>query len=173
MLFTSDVTLLRRSQEEKDVEKFNQIISVRTLPNFYFFLIWFSFTYKVTIRYLIDETPHGDKKNPILSEIVIWHNVPPMRVTLKEFPFKKTRINVTLFSIGGRNLYMDNNFTVCAMKSLSLKQVIDEEMPPELRVRRNVLDHHPKFHQLLYVRYCKIWNDYQLGYYPLGKNRVS
>ena len=61
-LFTSDVTLLHRSQEEKDVKKFNQIISVRTSPNFYLFLIWFSFTYKVTIRYLIDETPHGNKK---------------------------------------------------------------------------------------------------------------
>ena len=69
-----------------------------------------------------------------------------MRVTLKDFPFKKTRINVTLFSIGGGNLYMDNNFTVCAMKSLSLKQVIEEEMPPELWDRRNVPDHHPKFH---------------------------
>ena len=68
---------------------------------------------------------------------------------------------------------MDNNFTVCAMKSLSLKQGIDEEMPPELWVRRNVPAHHPKFHQLVYVRYWKRWNDYQLGYYPLGKNRVS
>ena len=116
------------------------------MPNFYFFLIWFSFTYKVTICYLIDETPHSDKKNPILSEIVIWNNVPPMRVTLKEFPFKKTRINVTLFSISGGNLYMDNNFTVCAMKSLSLKQVIEQEMPPQLCERRNNPDCHPKFH---------------------------
>ena len=46
-------------------------------------------------------------------------------------------------------------------------------MPKNLWERRNVPKKHPKFHKLKFIKYCKLWNDFQLGFYTMQSMRLK
>ena len=64
-------------------------------------------------------------------------------------------------------IYM-NILKLCKKKLLYVKD-INEEMPEEILKRRNIPKTLLKFHCLKFIRYCKRWNDFTLGFFFLPR----
>ena len=115
------------------------------------------------IRYLTDET-NDDNSIICHTETIIYSNKPPVSRTInqKQLPFLESDIKATFFSHS--MFYNGRLFSHCASKCLLQKFNIHDlgydEMPMELKERRNMPRNHPKFHSLKFIHYCKKWNDY-------------
>lgn len=162
-MYTFDTQVISKSKNEEDQKKFDEIISVRTSPSFYLFLFWFSFNYNITIHYLTDEIS-ADNSIISLGEIIIFPDKVPVTSTVGKPPFEESEIKVTFYT--HTLYYKDNLFSVFARKNLLLNYTINEEMPEKFWERRIVPKNHPKFHSIKFICYCKLWNDYTLGFYP-------